>query len=593
MKKKIPALLVLASAWLLAGCSLTIDTNSGAIHSDEGITSHNDSAKGDGTAEEVSTLSEPTNNGTFSLTTADGTITEASGVYTISSAGTYVASGKLSEGRIVVAAGEEDEVELQLNNATIVSSANSPILATSGSKLKVKAVKETENLIKDTRSAKKTDSDEQGEGAISADIDLTLNGSGTLVVTGSYNNGVHTTKDLTLKNQTLQVTAPNNALKGKNSVTIEEGGTFKIVSTAGDGIKTEDTDVSSKGKQRGSVNITGGTVDITAAYDGIDAAYDVVIANDAELGTTPSVNIASGTYKSPSSKTAGSGWDFNNSSSSSSSDSKKGIKANNEIHFSGGVIDVVSEDDAIHANYGTAFDNGSSGLGNVTISGGTLNIKSGDDGIHADNTVSLAGGTVNVDMAYEAIEANFINMSGGYNTVYAVDDGLNASKKINKTPAVTITGGLLDLAVSNGDCDGIDSNGTYVQSGGTVITRAPGLSGNMNMGALDADGSVQMNGGNLIIFGAYSTISKGSSILSKTWGTTSQEGGGGGGRRWANNSASSISLSSGDYVLHLAEDISFNLSGSCSQMAIFSSKVSSNVTYTLTKGSSTITSFTF
>lgn len=113
-----------------------------------------------------------------------------------------------------------------------------------------------------------------------------------------------------------------------------------------------------------------------------------------------------------------------------------------------GSILIDAGDDAIHANYGTAFENGLSGLGNITISGGDF-------------------------------------------TIYSTDDGLNAANKAGISPTINITGGVVDVTVYGGDVDGIDSNNTYTQTGGLVITK--GGSGGMSAG-LDTDGTGELLG---------------------------------------------------------------------------------------------------
>ena len=89
---------------------------------------------------------------------------------------------------------------------------------------------------------------------------------------------------------------------------------------------------------------------------------------------------------------------------------------------------------------------------------------------------------------------------------------MNATKG-NATPQINVTGGYLDVTVSpSGDTDGIDSNGSYTQTGGVVITRGP----NSQMAAaIDADGTVSVQGGTLIILG-YGRVSTGGSVKSYT-----------------------------------------------------------------------------
>lgn len=90
---------------------------------------------------------------------------------------------------------------------------------------------------------------------------------------------------------------------------------------------------------------------------------------------------------------------------------------------------------------------------------------------------------------------------------YIVDsafDGVNAGKG-KSMPDITVSGGLIDVTVpTSGDTDGIDSNGTYTQTGGVAIVKGPGsASGSMGGGAfaLDTDSTVRISSGTLIVFG--------------------------------------------------------------------------------------------
>lgn len=469
------------------------------------------------TTESFQSVQEAT--GDFTIETQDGDYTVEGNVYTLTAAGTYTLSGALN-GQILVNAGADAEVVIELKGVTITCDFDSPIkvVKKGADKVEISAQKDTENVIKDTRAEKTVDSDDQGEGAISAKCDLKLKGKGVLVVEAGYNNGIHTTKDLEVKNLSLKVIAVNNALKGKDSVTIESG-TIVAISTKGDGIKTENTDLSND-KQRGIITISGGTVTVYAAGDGVQASHDAVIT-DGEL------TIYTGSYSSY-------------TASSATTTSYKGVKAGNELQISGGTLKIYSFDDGLHADYGTALDNGNTSLGNITITGGNIRIGvyspekttamggmvrgggpggrsgsfggfanqqtvTGSDAIHADNTLTVSGGMITVDSAYEGLEATHIVITDGTITVYATDDGINAAQKISGTPSIEISGGYVDVTVpTNGDTDGIDSNGTYTQTGGVVVVRGPGsASGRQGGGAwaLDADRTITLSGGTLILFG--------------------------------------------------------------------------------------------
>ena len=242
------------------------------------------------------------NNGKFegSTTSSDFTVTYVSGTknaykyddtsktltFTALSADTvYAISGKLN-GNIVIDAGETYKLDLELTDFSLRSSKTNPIFVNSGNEIKITAKKDTKNYIYDERSTVDTTQTGVYGGAIHSIVDLEICGRGTLFVQSANNNGIQTSKDLQVKNLALTVECQDNALKGKDSVTVENCSTL-LVARSGDAIKTEATDISTNtGKQRGTVSILGGTHSLFAANDGIDAAYDVIIDNGTYIDDT-------------------------------------------------------------------------------------------------------------------------------------------------------------------------------------------------------------------------------------------------------------------------------------------------------------------
>ena len=514
--------------------------------------------------------------GDFVITTDDGVYELSGNLCKITAAGTYTVSGLL-DGRILIAADEEeDKIVLVLAGVTVISSENSPIWATSADSLKIEVKKDTENVIKDTRAAKSEDSDDQGEGAVSAKCDLKITGEGTLSVEANYNNGVHTTKDLKIEGSVLTVKAPNNALKGKNSVTID-GGVLAVISTAGDGIKTEDTDVSEKGKQRGTITVNGGETTVYAAGDGIQAAYDFVQNGGA-------LTIYTGSQSGYTAKNA-------------AVDSYKGVKVKNELVINDGNLYIASYDDGLHADYGAELENGEKGVGTITINGGAITIKvnassgrfvTGADAVHADNLLTVNGGTIKISSSYEGLEANFINITGGDITVNASDDGVNAAKKIGLTPAVTVSGGKLDVTMGGGDTDGIDSNGSFTQTGGLIIVRgAPNSNSSMATG-LDCDGKASITGGTFIQLGARETVpTTGNGVYTLNYGSTAGGRGGRGGNPFGGREqTSSERFTSGTWTIDGA-DLSFTVADGYTYYGavIYSDALQKGVSYTVRNGS--------
>ena len=627
---------------------------------------------------DVETLDDPTDSSRettddFTITSDAGVIMPVGSVYSITAAGEYTLSGLLSDGQIAVDVGDDDEVKLLLDNASISCSTGAPILVKNAAEVTLKAEKDTYNTVTDLRTGSAEGVEE--DAAIYAACDLKLSGSGTLIVETAFDNGVKSKDDLSVKNLTLKVTAAGNALKGNDSVTIKSGSLI-LISTGSDGVKTENSDVSSKEKQRGTVSITGGQIDIYAACDGISAAYNIEISEEesctvniytasyadvgtaaagaetylivptslysdgcdyyaylyndddaagvyaqctyetmvysgrtgyyglvfripdgyrnilfeiVERGTAPdgenykasttgeTVNTAMNGYlmTSVSGGTISGDWVSITSGSNSSKTtySAKGMKAENEIIIDAGTVTVCAGDDGLHANGGTALGNGAAGLGNITVNGGAVTVTAADDGMHADNALTINGGTVTVVESHEGLEANVITLNGGTTLVYADDDGLNACKGA-ATPMVTINGGYAEIRTPSGDTDAIDSNGSFLMTGGTVLVLGGAQMGGM-AGSVDTDGTVTVTGGTIVALGGISGIPSDGSVNTYVSNGTNFSAG-----------AYRITDAGGNTIF------SFTLSGSYSSCWIASDAFVLNGSYTVEKDGSTLLSWT-
>lgn len=564
--------------------------------------------------------------GEFSITSTDGsTITQNDSVYTITQAGEYTVTGLLSEGQIVVNADDNAEITIVLNGTSITCSNGSPIYIKNADNVKIKSEENTYNCIVDARAESDDNPDnsssENGNAAIYAACDLKLVGKGALSVTGNYNNGIQSKDDISIKNVTIKVNAINNAIKGNDEVAIESGEIIAI-SRKGDGIKTSNSSLSTKGKQKGNVIISGGNIAIYAACDGIDAAYGVDVSGDGNLniytdtysdyseavaadnsgssassvGTPPDMNNTqnNGNMGNPpdmnnSSSNPGMKGNFgggnrtangmpgNNSSGNSSkkSYSTKGIKAESEINISGAAINISSTDDGIHANSDSGvLETGEDGKGIISISGGTITISTGDDGIHADKELNITDGYINVLTSYEGLEAITINISGGQSFIYAADDGINAcTGDGTSTPLINITGGYIDVTTGSGDTDAIDSNGSYTQSGGMVLVKGGSSSGQVS-GSIDVDGNITITGGTCIALGGICETPV-NSVNAYVFSSVSFNAG-----------SYSVKDSSGNEI------ISFTLNNSYSNGWICASALTTNTEYTLYCDGSSLTNWT-
>ena len=388
----------------------------------------------------------------------DSSVQISGNTVTITKEGDYVLTGNL-QGQIVIEATENEKVHLVLSGVTVDSPSGPAVYEKLSDKLIVTLAEGTVNTLSDSTSVQ--DGEDVIAAALYAEDDLSINGTGTLIVKGNAGNGIHSKADLVIADGNLQITAANDGIKGRNSVLVLAGNLN--VQSAGDGIVSTRDDKEGKGY----VVIAGGEITITT---GTGAGETVKASTRSDRG--------------------GMRWDWDNQTGSSGdSSSIKGIKAATELTVCGGTLNINSQDDALHA-------------AKVTVTGGTLNLRTGDDGMHADTSLTIKGGVTTIDQSYEGLESASVSIEGGVTTVVASDDGVNATSSATSTgwsreasdgSIISISGG--ELYVTAG-FDGLDSNGSLVISGGTV-----GLCAAATMGDsyVDTNGSCTVSGGTVIV----------------------------------------------------------------------------------------------
>lgn len=190
-------------------------------------------------------------------------------IITISKEGTYVLSGALSEGQIVVDA-DSAKVQLVLDNVDITCASSAAIYVKNADKTFITLAEDSENILMNTAEYEAID-DNNIDAVIFSKDDLTLNGKGTLTINSEYGHGIVSKDDLKLVSGTCNITAKKHALSGKDSVRIAAG-TYNLTSGK-DGIHSENVD----DDEKGFVYIASGDFTIESTGDGIDASYVVQI----------------------------------------------------------------------------------------------------------------------------------------------------------------------------------------------------------------------------------------------------------------------------------------------------------------------------
>lgn len=416
----------------------------------------------------------------------NGTGAEAvDGSVTITSPGTYVLSGTLSDGQIIVDTAEEELVHLVLNGVDITDSDSAAIYSKGAGKTVITLEDGTENKVTDGKTyVYEDEASDEPSAAVFAKNDLSINGTGSLSITANYKDGITSKDDLKIVEGTIDIHAEDDGIVGRDRQAAENG--TVTIKAGGDGMKsTNDED-----EDKGIIAIAGGTFKIEAENDGIQSeksllinggTYNLVTGggsanaevktesnpmgqgrmngnggmmrgewnresapaapsdaanpsdeasnNTDEAGTanTTSTNTASTVVTAAATSTPASTTTDTAASTADADNAEDTTAAEEESTSAKGV--KAGGDMVINGGTFTmdSADDAVHSNQNISITGGEFSIAAGDDAVHADLLLSISGGTMDITASYEGLEGADITISGGKTHVVSSDDGVNAS----------------------------------------------------------------------------------------------------------------------------------------------------------------------
>lgn len=357
----------------------------------------------------------------------------------ITQAGSYIISGEIADGQIVVEADKEDLVRIILNQASITCSDGAAIAVVTCDKVIFTLAEGTINNITGGEASSSETATVVQDAAIYSEKDLTINGAGKLNVNGKLGNGIATKDDLVITGGIINVTATNDALRGRDSIAIN-GGTFTLTAQ-GDALHSNN-DVNTG---KGWISIDGGTYNITAEDAGLKAE-SLLQVNNGNL-------IITSAYDS--------------------------LHSNTNMNITGGTFQLTAGDDAMHSD------------ALLNVSGGTINVITCYEGVESTE-ISISGGKLTI-----IAEDDGFNAAGGNDgSAQATGAPQQDNFAVNEDCIITFSGGTV---IINSGGDGIDSNGSLAFSGGTVYVSGPTSDRD---GPMDYNGTCQVTGGTLAIAGS-------------------------------------------------------------------------------------------
>ncbi len=429
MKKIIAIMLGICLCFSFAGCSNdeTVTVSKSFIESNE----QSESTEGEGAVTESEVAVEYKDSDIYfeyttdeySVITFNGTTATATGLgvkvsdenVTITEKGVYVLEG-FFKGTLNIDLGEEDKkVYLVLNNVTIEGTDGPAIYETNADKVIIMLPEGTVNNLSDAAVYSDT-SEDAPTGALYCQDSLTINGIGTLNVTGNNNDGIVSKDNLKIMSGTINIETVDDGIVGRDLLAIKDGAI--TINAAGHAIKT----TNDEDDEKGNALIEGGTFSITSGVDGINVVNVLEIKNAV-------MTISSG---------------------------DDGIHADDTLIINSGVIDITKSYEGLEAVL-------------IYINDGTINIVASDDGINANGGNDGSGfmGMFSKDsFSSSSASDNYscIYINGGSVYVNADGDGIDSNGDIK------MTGGY--VFVSGPDNDGnnaTDYQDTFLMNGGLII----------------------------------------------------------------------------------------------------------------------------
>lgn len=483
-------------------------------------------------------------------------VTISNNTITITDEGTYLLTGSLSDGQVIVDA-DDKKVQLVLDSVNINCDTSAALYVKAADKVFVTLASDSENSLSNTSDFVAID-DNNIDAVIFSKDDLTLNGSGTLTVTAKYGHGIVSKDDLVITSGTYQITAAKHALSGKDSVRIADG--VLTLDAGTDGIHSENTDNDAKG----FIYIANGDISITADSDGFDAEETLqvdggnieVAAGDDGLHADGDLIITDGTINV--------------------TKSYEGLEGMT-VTVEDGNISVVSSDDGINAaGDGTSEESSQSGTPPEKPDGSDSTEDRPEPPSGFDKNDNSSANS-NSDSNSDSKPADLPDGNGGPGGGNGGPGGGNGApgggnggpgggmEEATDYNLIQISGGKIYI---NANGDGIDSNGNLTVTGGEIYVDGPTSGGD---GALDCSGTALISGGTVIAVG--------SSGMAENFDSSSAQG--------SMITTVSDSMITGDITLTDSEGntiVSYSPSKEYSSVAISCADLKEGETYTLVAG---------
>ena len=367
----------------------------------------------------------------------------ADGDVYITGAGYYLVTGTLDNGSIIVNAYKTSDVFIMLDGVSITCEDDAALQVDQADNVYLTLKEGSTNTLSSGSTYSQEALDDGCGGVIYAHDDLTINGSGSLTITGEYQHGIEANDELIITGGKITIDVPGDGLHANDSIRITEA---ELTVNAGDDAIHCDTEII----------VVSGTILIESCYEGLEAPQIEVLDGSITIypeddgfnanGGTDQFGMGGmngGMHGGFGGGNMGGGFDGSQTDATESAQSEENAAQSEEnaaqskeetvqsqeetscIRISGGEITIINDSgrdaDGLDSN------------GDIYISGGTILISLADSGSNnaidygseSGGVCEISGGTV-IACGSSAMAESFSSSSAQLSVLYNPGSSIEA-----------------------------------------------------------------------------------------------------------------------------------------------------------------------
>ena len=350
----------------------------------------------------------------------------------ISGSGKYVLHGELTDGSIIVDAHASSKVWLYFDGVAVTCSDDAALQIDQADKVFLTLAEGSDNTLSSGAVYSAEALADRTGGTIYAHDDLTINGSGALTISASFQHGIDANDELVITGGFISINAVSDAIHANEGVRMQ--GMELAISAGDDGIHCDE-----------GILIAGGTILISSCYEGIEGRTIDVTGGDITIypsddgfnangGSDGFVfDFGSAPFGNPGDlgrpRTGGTFPDKKEMASAGTAGSAEDASKESWLHISGGTITIVNS---------TARDaDGLDSNGDILISGGTIRVSLANSGTNSALDCGSENGGVMEITGGDVIACGSYSMAEGFDAsstqcsiLYNISAGVKAGTPI-------------------------------------------------------------------------------------------------------------------------------------------------------------------